>query len=95
MKEGNLIGKGCLGRQQDGKGAQEDCSAMWLGVSGFMVMRFVSGLSLANHSDSGSLLVAHTLLSQDGHQQEGFWEVIRHISSPFDFFRTLAVGGSL
>ena len=36
--------------------------------SGFMVMGLVSGLSLANHSDSGSFLVAYTLLSQDGCQ---------------------------
>ena len=47
---------------------------MWLAVSGFMVMGLVSGLSLANHSDSGSFLVASALLSQDGFQQEGFWE---------------------
>ena len=39
---------------------------MWLLVLGFMVMRLVSRLSLANHSDSGSFLVVHTLLSQDG-----------------------------
>ena len=30
----------------------------WLAVSGFMVMGLVSGLSLANHSDSESCLVA-------------------------------------
>ena len=35
-------------------------------VSGFMVMGLVSGLSLANHSNSESVLVAHALLSQDG-----------------------------
>ena len=49
--------------------------------SGFMVMGLVSGLSLANHSDSGSFLGAYTLLSQDGCQQEGFWG---HAVSPFD-----------
>ena len=39
---------------------------MWLAVSGFMVMGLVSGLSLANPSDSGSfLVVVHALLSQD------------------------------
>ena len=55
--------------KQEGKGNQEDCSAMWLTVLGFMVMRLVSRLSLANRSDSGgsgSFLVVHTLLSQDG-----------------------------
>ena len=40
--------------------------ATWLAVSGFMVMGLVSGLFLANHSDSESFLVAHALLSQDG-----------------------------
>ena len=33
-------------------------------------MELVSRLSLANHSDSGSLLAAHSLLSQDGCQQD-------------------------
>ena len=33
---------------------------MWLTMSGFMVMEFVSGWSLANHSNSESFLVAHT-----------------------------------
>ena len=42
---------------------------MWLchAVSSFMAMGLVSGLSLANHSDS-PLLLAHALLSQDGFQ---------------------------
>ena len=35
---------------------------------GFMVMELVSGLSLVNCSDSESLLVVHTLFSQDGCQ---------------------------
>ena len=34
--------------------------------SGFMVIRLVSGWSLANHSNSESFLVAHASLSQDG-----------------------------
>ena len=50
---------------------------MWLAFSGFMVMGLVSGLSLANHSDSGSFMVARASLSQDGFQREGFWEVGR------------------
>ena len=53
-----IIVKGHLGGEQEGKGTQEDCSAMWLAVSGFMVMGVVSGLSLANHSDSECFLVA-------------------------------------
>ena len=86
-----LIGKMCPGRKQQGKGTQENCSATWLTVLGFMVMRLVSGLSLASHSDSESFLVAQALLIQDGCQQEGFWEVVRHVVSPFDLSWTLAV----
>ena len=56
---------------------------MWLLVSGFVVIRLVSKLSLANHSDSGSFLVVHALLSQDGGQREGRWEVVRHMVPPF------------
>ena len=68
---------------------------MWLSVSGFMVMGFVSGLSLANHSNSESFLVVHASLSQDGCWREGFWEVDGHVVSTFDFSRTLPVGGGL
>ena len=56
-------------------------------------MGLVSRLSLANHSDSESFLVVHALFSQDGCQREGFWEVVRHVVSPFDLSRTLLVGG--
>ena len=41
-----------------------------------MVMRFVSGLSLADYSYSGAFLVAQPSLSQDEFQL-GFWEVGR------------------
>ena len=68
---------------------------MCLAVSGFKVMGLVSGLSLANHSNSESFLVAHTLLSQDGCYREGFWEVDGHRVSPFDLSRILPVGGGL
>ena len=81
-KARDFIGKGLLGGKQKGKGTQKDCSATWLTLSGFMVMGLVSRLSLANHSDSGSFLVVYVLLSQDGRQQGGFWEV-RHVASPF------------
>ena len=50
---------------------------MWIAVSGFLVMGLVSGLSLANHSDSGSFLVVQALFSQNGFQWGGFWEVDR------------------
>ena len=51
-KQEILLGKGPRGGEQEGKGTQENCSAAWLTVSGFMVMGLVSGLSLANHSNS-------------------------------------------
>ena len=96
-KARDFIGKGRPGREQEGKGTQKHCSATWLAVSGFMVMGLVSRLSLANHSDSGSFLVAHAWFSQDGFQPEGFWEVGRtygHMASPLlltfpEFFRLM------
>ena len=87
--------EGMPGGKQKGKGTQEDCSATWLTVSCFMVKGLVSGLSLTNHSDSGSFLVAHALLKQDGCQREGFWEMVGHVVSPFDLSWTLPVGGGL
>ena len=67
-KARDFIRKGCPGRGQEGKGNLENCSAMWIAVSGFLVMGLVSGLSLANHSDSGSFLVVQALFSQNGFQ---------------------------
>ena len=64
----------------------------WLG---FMVMGLISRLSLVNCSDSGSFVVAHALLSQDGCQWGGFWEVEGHVVSPFDLSWILPVGGGL
>ena len=78
-KARDFIGKGHLGGEQEGKGAQEDSPATWHTALGFMVTRLVSGLPLASHSDSGSFLVAHALLSQDGFQQGGFQEVVGHV----------------
>ena len=71
-----------------GKGTQENSSATWLPVSGFMVMGLVSVLSLASH-------VVHALFSQDGCQRKGFWEVVGYVVSPFDLSWTLPVGGGL
>ena len=83
----DFIGKGHPGREREGKGTQETCSAMWLMVLAFMVMGFVSGLSLADHSDSGFFLMEHASLSQNGFQQKGFREVGRAygLLYPFDF----------
>ena len=55
--------KGHLGGELEGKGIQENCSALWLAVSGFLVIELVSGLSLASHSDSWSFLVVCPSLS--------------------------------
>ena len=64
-------------------------------VSGFMVTEFISGLSLDNHSSSGSFLAVRALLSQDGFQQGGFWEGTWTVAPasfcPF-FFQLLVVG---
>ena len=75
-----------------GKGSRAESSRVReprrnaLPVLGFMVMGLVSGLSLANRSDSESFLVVHALFSQDGCQREGFWEVAGHVVSLFDLF---------
>jgi len=70
----------CWGEQQ-GKGTQENCPAMWLVISGFTGIRVsfqpVSGQSpcLAYiWSGSGSFWVGRETLSQDGFQRQGFWE---------------------
>ena len=52
-------------------------------------MKLVSWLSLANPSDSGSFPLVHTLLSQDGCQQEEFWEVVGCVVSPSDLSQNL------
>ena len=43
----------------------------------------------------GSFLVVQALLSQGECQQEGFWEVVWHVVSPFDLSWTLPVGCGL
>ena len=57
----------------------------------FYEVGLVSSFSLANHSELG----AQALLSQDGYQQAGFWEVVGHMVSLFDFSQMLPVGGCL
>ena len=66
VKARDFIGKGCRGGGQEGEVNRENCSSMWLTVSGFMVIGLVSCLSLASHSELGSFLGAHASLSQDG-----------------------------
>ena len=99
-KAKDIIGKGRPGgkREQLSKGTQENCSAARLSVLGFMVMGLVSGLSLANHSDSESFLVVHLWISLDEFQQ-GFWEVVRVYIGIFSLLLTFPdfflVGSSL
>ena len=69
-KARDFLGKGHLSGEQQGKGTQENCSAVRLTVLGFVVLWLVSRLSLANHSDPGSFLVTCTSPSQDGFQRE-------------------------
>ena len=64
-KARDFIGKGPPGGEQESQGTQENCSATWLAVLGFMVLGLVSKLSLAIHSDSESFLVVYSLFSQD------------------------------
>ena len=94
-KQEILLGKGPRGGEQEGKGTQENCSAAWLTVLGFMVMGLVSRCSLANHPNSESFLVAHSLLSQHRCYREEFWEVDGHVVSPFDLSQNLLDGGGL
>ena len=61
-KQETLLERGAGGEQQ-GKETQENCSAMWLTVSDFIVIGLVSGLSLASHSELGSFLGAHASFS--------------------------------
>ena len=49
LTKNRLLEKRRLGREQQEKGTQENCSALWVAVSGFMVMGLVSSLSLASH----------------------------------------------
>ena len=83
-KQESLLGKGT--RLESSRVREPRRTALpQLTILGFMVMGSVSGLSLANHSDSESFLVVHALLNQDECQREGFGEVVRHVVSPFDF----------
>ena len=75
------IGKGRLGREQQGKGTQETCSATWFTVSSFMRMGLVSGWSLARHLARPILGLAWVLLGSARTSQESelqlqeSWEV--------------------
>ena len=72
MKRETLLGKVESRRMREPRTA-----ATWLAAPGFPGMGLVSWLSLAPHSDSGSFSLVCSWLSQDGFQQDAFWEVGR------------------
>ena len=51
-KQEIFLGKGAWGESSRVREPRKTALPQWLTVSGFMVMGLVSGLSLANHSDS-------------------------------------------
>ena len=79
-KQEILLGKGT--RVESSRVREPRRTALPLGLQSQVLWQWglVSGLSLANHSESESFLVVHALFSQDGCQSEGFWEVV----SPFN-----------
>ena len=94
-KQEILLGKSTLAESSRVREPRRTALQNWVAVLGFMVMELVSGLSLANHSDSEFFLVVHALFSQDGCQQGGYWEVLGHVVSPFDLSRALPVRAGL
>ena len=83
-KQEILLGKGTQVESSRGREPKGTALSHGLQSRGFTVMGLVPGLSLTNHSDSESFLVVQALLSHDGCQREGFWEVVSHMVSPFD-----------
>ena len=105
-KAKDFTGKGYLGGEQQGKGAQENCSAMWLTVFGFMVMGLVSRLSLANRlawpifglTQCPSWWRGHLSATVDSSEEDSgrlVGHMEWHLLSPFDLSWILVVGGSL
>ena len=77
-----LLGKGPRVESSRAREPRRAALSHGFAVPGYMVLGLVSRLSLASHSDSVSFLMVHALFSQDGCQR-GFWEVVRHVVSPF------------
>ena len=71
-KQEILLGRGAWAESSR---VREPRRTAMLAVSGFMVMGLVSGLSLANHSDSESFLVAqHRSVKMDASERDsGKW----------------------
>ena len=98
-KARDFTGKGYAGGELGRKGSRENCSAMWLAVSGFMVMGSASGLSLARHSDIESFLVVHISPNKMGSSEDDSGKLLGHMEwrllPSLDFSWVLPVGGSL
>ena len=78
-----LLGRGA-GWRAAGKGSPGGLPCHVARSLGFYGDEISFRVSFGQSSDSESFLVAHALLSQDGCQREGFWEVVGHVVSPFD-----------
>ena len=67
-----LLGRGAWVECSRVREPKTTCSAMWLTTSVFIIMRLVSGLSLANHFhfNLGPFLVTSTSFSQDEFQKK-------------------------
>ena len=60
-----------------------------------MVMGLVSGLSLTNHSDSGSFLWSKHCSAKMDSSEKDSGRLVGHVASPFDLSQILPVGGGL
>ena len=73
------------------------CHAAHSGLD-FMVVGFISGLSLAHHSNSWSFLVVHALRRMDSNEKDS-GRLVRHrdwcLLSPSDLSWILPIGGGL
>ena len=97
-EERDFIGKGGLGGEQEGKGAQENCSATWLTVSGFMVMGFPGCLWPIIQTQGPSWWHVHCSAKMDNSEKDSgrlVGHVDWHLLAPFDLSRILPVGGDL
>ena len=98
-KARDFFGKGRPGRERWDEGTQVNCSALWLAVSGFMVMRLVSGLPLASHSDSGPFPVTLASLSGMDSSKKDSGKLVGHMDwhllSYSDLSQIFPVGGGL
>ena len=89
-KQETLLGRGAWAESSRGNPGGLLCLVAY--SHGFygdgIPFQVVSGQSFRLKALSG---LAHTLLSQDGCQQ-GYWEVVGPVTSPFNLFRILPVG---